>query len=130
MTVDVIELLQKQIKTLEGVDSLPADADVTQYVGAIETILEHIDQIDIANDFHKIGGFSVIKPCLQSVHSKIRIGACDILAELCQNNPYCQKVVVDQNYIPLLLELLEKEEDNHVAIKILYAISCKYLQQQ
>lgn len=125
MTVDVIELLQKQIKTLEDVGSLSVDADITQQLAAIETILEHIDQLDIANDFHKIGGLTVLKPCLKSVHSQIRIGACDILAELCQNNPYCQKVVVDQNYIPLLLELLEKEEENPVAIKILYAVSCK-----
>lgn len=125
MTIDVVELLQKQIKTLENVDALPAEADASEYLAAIETILEHVDQIDIANDFHKIGGFCVLKPCLKSVHSPIRIGACEILAEVSQNNPYCQKVVVDQNYIPLLLELLEKEQDNQVAIKILYAISCK-----
>lgn len=124
MTIDVIELLQKQLKVLENVYSLTAEDDITECCTAIETILEHVDHIDIANDFHKIGGFSVLKPCLRSVHKSLRIGACDILAELCQNNPYCQKVVVDQSYIPLLLALLE-QEDNEVCVKILHAISCK-----
>lgn len=124
MTVDVIELLQKQIKTLENADTLTQNDDIAPHTAAIETILEHIDNIDIANDFHKIGGFDILKPCLKSVHKELRVGACDVLAELTQNNPYCQRVAVEQNYLPLLLDILEKDEEIVVVIKALYAISC------
>lgn len=125
MTVDVIQLLREQIKILEKVDELGDDADVSQQECAIETILEHIDHIDIANDFHKIGGFTVIMPCLKSNYPSLRLGACDVLAELTQNNPYCQKIVVDEGYVPVLLEILEKDEDGRVAIKAVHALSCK-----
>lgn len=124
MTVDVIELLQKQIKTLENADTLTDTDDITSHTAAIEIILDHIDHIDTANDFHKIGGFSILKPCLKSIHKVLRVGACDILAELTQNNPYCQRVAVEQNYLPLLLDILEKDEEIEVVVKALYAISC------
>lgn len=49
MTVDVIEILQKNIKTLLGANSLSVDSDPTEYLNAFESILDHIDHIDTAN---------------------------------------------------------------------------------
>ncbi|XP_060532909.1 hsp70-binding protein 1-like isoform X2 [Cylas formicarius] len=123
MTVDVIELLQKQIKILQDMDNVEAEDDVTKYEEAIAIILDHVDHLDIACDFHKIGGFMVLYPCLKSKNAKIRAGGCELLAVLCQNNPYCQQVVLDNEFIPKLLNMLEKDEDPLVGLKALYALS-------
>lgn len=49
MTIDVIEILQKNIKTLIAADSLSVDSDPSEYLVAFESILDHIDHIDTAN---------------------------------------------------------------------------------
>lgn len=77
-------------------------------------------------DFHKIGGFTIFTPCFNCIHAKLRANACDLLAELSQNNPYCQKVILDNGFVPLLLNILNKDnEDDTVCIKAVYAVSCK-----
>jgi len=124
MSVDVIEILQNKIRILQNADNLAEDCDVSEHIVALETILEYVDNIDVANDFHKIGGFTIFHPCLKCVHSEIRAGACDVLAELCQNNPYCQRVVLDNGFIPMLLKILTTDGNNQVCVKALYATSC------
>ncbi|XP_030755130.1 hsp70-binding protein 1-like [Sitophilus oryzae] len=123
MSVDIIGLLQKQIKVLQKVDSIKPEDDISEYEQAVDIILEQVDHIDIACDFHKIGGFMVLYPCLKSPHPKIRAAGCELLAELCQNNPYCQEVVLDNEFVPKLLNMIDKDEDTEVAVKALYAVS-------
>lgn len=48
MTIDVVELLRKQIEILKNVDKIKAEDDVSQYEDAVDTILEHVDHIDVA----------------------------------------------------------------------------------
>ncbi|KAL1500806.1 hypothetical protein ABEB36_006248 [Hypothenemus hampei] len=124
MTVNVIELLQKQVSILQNVDKISSDNDVSQYLEATEVILDHIDNIDIACDFHKIGGFTILYPCLNSSNSQIRATGCELLAVLCQHNPYCQKVVLDNEFIPILLNMIKEDQDVSVVIKAVYALSC------
>ncbi|KAF5287345.1 hypothetical protein FQA39_LY15948 [Lamprigera yunnana] len=124
MNVDIIEVLRNKIKVLQNADMLTESSDVSQHVLALETILDHVDHIDTANDFHKIGGFSIFIPCLKCVRHEIRLGCCDVLAELCQNNPYCQKAVSDSELVPVLLKILATDANNMVCTKALYAISC------
>lgn len=123
LTVDVVELLQKQIRILQKVEQVKPEDDISEFEEAIETILEYVDQIDTANDFHKIGGFTILYPCLKSPHPKIRAGGCELLAVLCQNNPYCQQIILDNEFIPKLLTMIEKDEDIQVVVKALYALS-------
>jgi len=123
MTVDVIQLLHKQIETLKNVDKIRPNDDIAEYENAVEVILDHVDNIDIACDFHKIGGFMILYPCLKSQHPKIRAAGCELLAVLCQNNPYCQKVVLENEFVPKLLSMVEKEEDTQISAKALYATS-------
>lgn len=52
MTIDVIELLQKQIKTLQGSDKLTLEEDIMEYLTAFDNVLEHVDNIDVANGNH------------------------------------------------------------------------------
>lgn len=76
------------------------------------------------SDFYKIGGFAIFEPCLCSVHPQIRSGACEVLAEISQNNPVCQRVVLDYDLVCHLLRVLEKDVDLQVCTKALYAVSC------
>ena len=49
MTIDVVQVLVTQIKELEGVRELSPNDDPSKYVQAFDTILEYVDDIDIAN---------------------------------------------------------------------------------
>lgn len=124
MTIDVIDSLQKSINILIDSDKLKLDSDISEHLAAFEIILEHVDMIDTAIDFHKIGGFTIFPPCLNCVRTEIRTYACNVLAELCQNNPYCQQIVSGTDLMEQLLHLLDKDEEYSVQIKALYAISC------
>lgn len=66
----------------------------------------------------------IFEPCFNSVHGSIRAGACDVLAELCQNNPYCQRIVTANGLLKQLLEIVDKDPDDNARIKAVYAISC------
>ncbi|CAH1099397.1 unnamed protein product [Psylliodes chrysocephalus] len=121
MTVDVVEILQTQIKTLRDVDRL-TEAEVANYINALDTILDYVDNIDTANDFHKIGGFLILYPCLKSRFSKIRAITCELIGVLCQNNPYCQKVILENEFVPFLLNIIETDDDVQVIVKALFAL--------
>lgn len=49
MTVDLIDILQKNIKTLLGANTLSVDSDPSECLNAFESILQHVDHIDTAN---------------------------------------------------------------------------------
>lgn len=125
MTIDVVEILQKQIEIIRKVEHTTAGDDIQEYLNAIDIVLEHVDHIDIANDFHKVGGFMILYPCLKCPHPPIQAKGCELLAVLCQNNPYCQQIVLDNEFIPILINLIEKYEDRTVVLKALYALGSK-----
>lgn len=52
MSVDVIEILQKQIKILQNAGDVGLQDDITEYEDAFETILEYVDNIDVANGWY------------------------------------------------------------------------------
>lgn len=78
-------------------------------------------------DFYKIGGCSLLVALLQSSNPDMRWNAAELVATLVQNNPYCQKAVVDTpELLTLLYRTLDEDEVDLVKVKALYAISCKY----
>lgn len=97
---------------------------LTQKEDAFEDLSVIVDNLDNANDFHKIGGYHVMIKCLSSEHSSLRWRAADLLAVCVQNNPYCQKAAMEMNILPKLITLLETDPSDKVKIKALYAISC------
>lgn len=121
----MIEELQKAIKLLSNIADLHPDDDTSQYESALERIVDFVDNIDIANDFYKIGGFSIFHPCLYSPHSSIRWRAADVIAELAQNNPFCQERFLETGLFPILLNMVDTDPAETVRIKALYAVSCK-----
>lgn len=71
-----------------------------------------------------MGGIEVLWKCLCSEHTEIRIGACDIVAELCQNNPYCQRFLTENRVISCLINIIENNTSNKTFVtKALHAIS-------
>ncbi|XP_033223496.1 hsp70-binding protein 1 [Belonocnema kinseyi] len=124
MTVNVIEELQKSIKILENVVDLRPDDNPADYEAALERISEFADSTDVANDFYKIGGFSIFGPCLNSPHSGIRWRVADLIAELSQNNPFCQEKILEAGYMPILLNMVDTDPCEQARVKALYAVSC------
>lgn len=126
LTVNVIEELQKAVQILSNVANLRADDDSSEHENALERMADFVDNIDIANDFYKIGGFSVFQPCLNSLHSNIRWRIADIIAELAQNNPFCQDKLLEAGVFPVLLSMIDTDPSEQARIKALYAVSCKF----
>ncbi|XP_039313830.1 hsp70-binding protein 1 [Solenopsis invicta] len=124
LTVNVIEELQKAIQVLSNVVNLRVDDDLSEYENVLERMADFVDNIDIANDFYKIGGFSVFQPCLNSSHSSIRWRIADIIAELAQNNPFCQDKLLEAGVFPVLLSIIDTDPSEQARIKALYAVSC------
>ncbi|XP_012525261.1 hsp70-binding protein 1 [Monomorium pharaonis] len=124
LTVNVIEELQKAVQILSNVNNLRADDDSSEYESVLERMADFVDNIDIANDFYKIGGFSVFQSCLNSSHSSIRWRIADIIAELAQNNPFCQDKLLEAGVFPVLLSIIDTDPSEQTRIKALYAVSC------
>lgn len=116
LTVDVIEQLQKAAQKL-GSD----DASEDDKLEALETILDYTDDIDTAIDFCKIGGIFLLLPSLSSSYTKVRAKAASLVGELSQNNPYCQKELLQAEVLPKLVDLLN---DTETATNGIHAISC------
>ena len=77
------------------------------------------------SDFHKIGGFVILQPCLNSPHQGIRWRCAQLIACITQNNPYCQShAVKEEGLLPILLKMLENDSCPEARIKALYAVSC------
>ncbi|KAF7988293.1 hypothetical protein HCN44_009938 [Aphidius gifuensis] len=124
LTVNPIEVLQKSVKILSNVMDLKAEDDPKDFEGALEIIVNYVDSMDMANDFYKIGGFAIFGPCLNSPHSTIRWKAADIIAEVTQNNPYCQEKILEMGLMPILLGMVDTDPSEQARIKALYAVSC------
>lgn len=125
LTVNIIEELQKAVQVLSNVINLRADDDSSEYENALERVADFVDNMDIANDFYKIGGFSIFQSCLNSSHSNIRWRIADIIAELAQNNPFCQDKLLEAGVFPVLLSMIDTDSSEQARIKALYALSCK-----
>ncbi|XP_053598733.1 hsp70-binding protein 1 isoform X1 [Microplitis demolitor] len=124
LTVNVIEELQKSVKILSNVMELRDGDDPTECETALECIASYVDSIDIANDFYKIGGFGIIGACLNSQFDSIRWKTADVIAELTQNNPFCQEKILEMGLMPILLGMVDSDPSDQAKIKALYAVSC------
>ncbi|XP_055709914.1 uncharacterized protein LOC129805788 [Phlebotomus papatasi] len=116
MTVNVGEELVNSIKIITD----PASSEDDQ-VDALETINHYILNIDQADNFHKIGGFCILKPCLSSRYQSVRTETAALIAELAQNNPYCQQHLLENNMLQELTPLLTQPEP--VCTRAMSAIS-------
>merc|ERR1719158_1791150 len=119
MSVDVVEQLANGIKVL-----LDPSVDLDTKEEVFDCLEDWLGTIDMACNFHKMGGFVAIKQCLASPHASLRSGAAHLVGEVGQNNPYCQERFLDEGFLQTLLDQLDKDTDPHCQVKALYAVSC------
>ncbi|XP_018335930.1 uncharacterized protein LOC108744578 [Agrilus planipennis] len=123
---DVINLLRRQILLIREIETkkFKQDADVTSYLDAFEIIAEQIiGQPDMANEYHKMGGFAIFPPCFRCTNSKIRAASLNLMAQICENVAYCNQIVISSDLFHLILKLLEEEKDLKVANEALNTIA-------
>lgn len=89
---------------------------------SLNIIRDYIDNIDFANSFVKIGGTDVLLKCIRNSDVSVKANAYNVLAELAQNNPFCQQHFLTSNIIEELVSALQNENDIVIA-SILYALS-------
>lgn len=126
MTVNIVEELEKNVMFLRNVVDLREVDDPSEFEAALDRISEYSENMDIANDFYKIGGFSILGACLNSPHAGIRWKVADLIAELTQNNPFCQGKILEAGFLPILLSMVDGDISEHARVKALYAVSCEY----
>ncbi|XP_050078170.1 hsp70-binding protein 1 [Anopheles maculipalpis] len=117
LTVDVVRELEKAMNVL-----LNNESDEDAKAEAIDTVIDYVQDMDTANDFFKVGGFVIIKPGLESPSVDVRCGTLRLVGELAQNNPFCQKHLLELSILTKLTELLSDEPS--VAQQAMHAISC------
>jgi hsp70-interacting protein len=61
-------------------------------------------------------------PCLNSKYEEVRGDTAILIAELAQNNPFCQKHLLELDILPKLIELLSDLPS--VSAHVFHAISC------
>ncbi|XP_063606152.1 hsp70-binding protein 1-like [Penaeus indicus] len=124
MTMNVAKLLAESVQKLLSEAVTMPEEDVTEQEEAIQQIEEHVDDLNHAMDFYKMGGFPALLRCLNSPHASLRVGAAGLIGDICQNNLVCQESMLSLKAIPPLLEMMDTDTDKQARIKALYAISC------
>lgn len=129
MTISPVEEMTKNLKMIR--DTLSATGErgdlimeeaCGTLVSALENITEYAGSVDCAKDFHKIGGFEVLDKLLVFPNASVSSMASELVAELVQNNPYCQREAAP--HLKTLLRLVDSAQDQSTRIKALYAVSC------
>lgn len=119
MSVDVVEQLGNGIKVL-----LDPSVDLDTKEEVLDCLEDWLGTIDMACNFHKIGGFAALRQCLASPHASLRSGAAHLVGEVGQNNTYCQERFLEEGFLEVLLHQLDLDEDSHCQVKALYGLSC------
>lgn len=124
MSVDVFQELAKCVEILSDHDVIMnEEASVERPLYAFECIEDWVGQVDMANNFQRLGGFTALRLCLASPHERVAAGACHIVAELAQNNPHCQQALLDDKMLDEVLKIAKEDARTGVKTKALYAVS-------
>ncbi|XP_076304314.1 hsp70-binding protein 1 [Tachypleus tridentatus] len=126
MTVSVVEEMEKCLQILRNsINDEKADGDAfAEQKVTLEKLLDFVDSMDNAIDFHKLGGFSLLQPLLKEPDTEVKALTAELVAELVQNNSYCQKAAIEHHLVETLLNVIDHDPEELVKVKALYAISC------
>lgn len=137
LSPDKLKKRQMEIKELVERLKMPSDAQLMQIAiddlnnsslpseyhhRALQELLILVEQIDNANDLHKLGGLSVIIRELNNPDPEIRTTSAWILGKASQNNPVVQKQVLELGGLAKLMKMV-KSSFLEEARKALYAVS-------
>ncbi|XP_068148831.1 uncharacterized protein [Drosophila tropicalis] len=117
MTTDITKDLKTALVILDS-----NSTDLAEKIESLEIIRDQIDDIDLANSFVKLGGTNTLLRFIKESDSKLKILAIYIVAEMAQNNPFCQDTFLKENYLPHLVAYM-KNADNNIAKSSIYAVS-------
>ncbi|KAL8611757.1 hypothetical protein ACOMHN_009439 [Nucella lapillus] len=102
----------------------PSPQDRDRALGSLEDIFDWCESIDIAMDFVKIGGFSILHELLTNSDPEFRAQGFRLVGVLVQNNPRCQEAAVTEDLLPTMLTVLRAEQDPEVQCQAVQALSC------
>ena len=89
----------------------------------IDELCHWVEELDFAKDFFTIGGLDILSPLLDHEDENIRIQACLLIANLVQNNDYCQRIVVQSGLQQKLLKFVDESNNSELKTKAVTAIS-------
>lgn len=95
---------------------------VEEKLACLDLIRNNIDEIDIANSFVKTGGISDLLEYIRKPNHELRSPSIYIVAEMAQNNVFCQKYFLTEKMIPLITSTMN-DPDEDLARGSIYAIS-------
>ncbi|XP_042203248.1 hsp70-binding protein 1-like isoform X2 [Homarus americanus] len=124
MAVDGVKEMAKAVKSLYSESITMPGEDISKQKEAMAILEEYVDDLNYAMDLHKMGGYPILVQCLNSPHTSLRIGAATLIGDICQNYLYCQENMLALDIMPVLLLMLDTDEDTQARVKALYAISC------
>ncbi|XP_017003515.2 uncharacterized protein [Drosophila takahashii] len=99
------------------------EASTDDQIESFDVIRSHIDDIDNAISLVKLGGTTTLLRYITSdADSEVRALALNTVAEVGQNNVFCQNALVEDKILPVLIKNLSDSDQNIVRCS-LYAIS-------
>lgn len=117
MTTDAATALKAALVILNS-DEATADDKLE----SLDVIRSHIDDIDNANSLVKLGGTSTLLRYIKDSENEIRVSALNTVAEMAQNNIFCQDALINEKFLPVLTKNLSEANEDIVRSSI-YAIS-------
>nr|ATD13049.1 hsp70-binding protein 1 [Mizuhopecten yessoensis] len=124
MTTNPVTRMKEGLIKMNQPDDEDNENLTDEKIAAIEEIMEWCENIDLAIDFHKIGGYEVLAKQFDHSEPEVRWNALELLGILVQNNPYCQEAAIKHGLLPLALQIIDNDNNATVRTKALYAISC------
>lgn len=99
--------------------------DVDKKIELLEVLEEFLENLDNAVDFHTIGGYQYIMDLINSVDKEEIIFQClSLLGTSSQNQPKVQKILVEANLIPQVMDFIKKSSNMKLKTKAIRCISC------
>lgn len=131
MTIDTTKQLLENLSTVKEtivqmMRDPTQDIPVQKTCDALAVMTDLCEDIDYADDFAKLDGFSIFKPLIGCPHEELTVKACELIAALAQNNPLCQNMAVQTRLLEKLIDFVHiKEDQSHIKARsyALYAIS-------
>ncbi|XP_017043110.1 hsp70 nucleotide exchange factor fes1 [Drosophila ficusphila] len=117
MTTDVSTELRAALSILNS-----NDATTEEQIESLDVIRSHIDQIDNAISLIKLGGTATLLRYIKDGDSEVRISALNTVAEVSQNNVFCQNALINDQFLPELIKNLS-DTNQEIVRSSLYAIS-------
>ncbi|KAM7464049.1 hypothetical protein LguiA_032170 [Lonicera macranthoides] len=124
-SLDVVKRMKDITLVMQIPEQVLEDQGVTatHIEDMLDELQEHVEDIDMANDLHSIGGLVPLLNYLKNSNSNIRAKAAEVVSTIVQNNPKSQQLVMEANGLEPLLSNFTSDPDVAARTKALGAIS-------